>query len=402
MHRPYKKNKIKMSWNNILGQSRVKLILSNAIRNNRISSSYIFTGTEGIGKEFVAIEFAKSVNCDNKFYTDDNLINACNKCKSCITIDNFSNNKIQLIYAMPTPKSTSEDSNVKYTEEQYKQIEEQISLKVKNKYHKINITGANQIKIGAVRELKKKLAYSTSEGGRRFSIIINSEDMTTEAANAFLKTLEEPNENTTIILISSSPEKILQTIMSRCQEIKFEPIEKDILINHLIEKYSKSDTEARLIANFSQGSLSKSYEFIDEDIQQLRVDIVDLLRSCIKRKFRIELVKEIEILTASKDKNKVELALKLLIIWIRDVVLITKTSLVDNNNMNQEKFRDLITNKDQEEIITKFASSFGKADFVLINNKIEETIRKIFQNVNLNLTLIDLFLEIRKLLLKSR
>lgn len=391
-----------MSWNNILGQSRVKLILSNAIRNNRVSSSYIFTGTEGIGKEFVAVEFAKSVNCENKIYTDDNLISACNKCKSCITIDNFSNNNIQLIYAMPTPKSTSEDSNVKYTEEQYKQIEEQLSLKVQNKYHKINITGANQIKIGAIRELKKKLAYATSEGGRRFSIIINSEDMTTEAANAFLKTLEEPNENTTIILISSSPEKILQTIMSRCQEIKFEPIEKDILISHLIEKYSKSETEARLIANFSQGSLSKSYEFIDEDIQQLRVDIVDLLRSCIKRKFRIELAKEIEILTASKDKNKVELALKLLIIWIRDVVLITKTSLVDNNNMNQEKFRDLITNKDQEEIITKFASSFGNADFGLINNKIEETIRKIFQNVNLNLTLIDLFLEIRKILLKSR
>ena len=390
-----------MSWNNILGQNRVKLILSNAIKNGRVGSSYIFTGIEGVGKEFVAIEFAKAVNCENKNYADDNLIYACNKCKSCITIDNFSNNNIQLIYALPTPKTGSDESNVKFTEEQYKQIEEQINLKIQNKYHKINITGANQIKIAAIRDLKKKLAFATSESGRRFAIIINSEDMTTEAANAFLKTLEEPNDNTTIILISSSPEKILQTIMSRCQEIKFEPIQKDVLIKYLIENYSKNETEAALISNFSQGSLSKSFEFIDEDIQLLRVDIVDLLRSCVKRKFRIDLSKEIEVLTSSKDKFKVELALKLLIIWIRDVVLINNIKDLENSD-NLKSYYELLTNKDQEEIIGKFAESFGKADFSLIILKIEETIRKIFQNVNLNLTLLDLFLEIRKILLVSR
>lgn len=399
-----------MSWDNILGQERVKKILSNAIVNNRVSSSYLFTGIEGIGKEFIAIEFAKTFNCPNKQYktiNENEFVFACDKCKSCNDINNLSSENLLLIFPLPTTKTSSQsDDPIKnLDDEQYKELKLQLQLKSDDKYHKIQITNATQIKINAIRELKRQLSFNSTSGGRKFAIIIDSESMTTEAANAFLKTLEEPNDNITLILISSTPEKILQTILSRCQEIKFEPIERSILINHLIDKFEKSSEEAELISNFSQGSLSKAMEFIDDDIQQIRTEIVELLRTAVKKKYRIELLTQIEDFAKSKDKNTVELSLKLLIIWLRDVVIYKRVILDQNVSQNIEynnNIQNLIVNKDQIEVISKFAEHFGNSDFNNIIEKIEDSNKRIFQNVNLYLMLIDLFLDIRDNLLSNR
>lgn len=404
-----------MSWDNILGQDRVKKIISNAILNNRVSSSYLFTGMEGVGKEYTAIEFAKTFNCQNKKFlsnqnsneNENQLVYACNQCKSCNDINNLSSENLMLIFALPTTKTTAQnDDPIKnLDDEQYKELKSHLQLKVEDKYHKIQMTNATQIKINAIRELKKQLSFNSTVGGRKFAIIIDSETMTTEAANAFLKTLEEPNDNITLILVSSTPEKILQTILSRCQEIKFEPIERSILINYLIEKFDKNIEEAELISNFSQGSLSKAMEFIDDDIQQIRTEIVELLRTAVKKKYRIDLLNQIEDFVKAKDKNTIELALKLLIIWLRDVV-IYKRILLDNNNstnlVHQTNIQRLIVNKDQIDIVSKFAEHFGKSDFNNIIQKIEDSNKRIFQNVNLYLMLIDLFLDIRDNLLINR
>jgi len=378
-----------MSWDNILGQERIKLILSNAIKNNRISSSYLFTGIEGIGKDYIAIEFAKIVNCENKFNKND-IIYSCDKCKSCVTFDNLSNENLILIYSLPTVKSSSksDDPIQNLDEKQLLELKSQLNLKIENKYHKITLLGANNIKVNSVRDLKKKLSFASANAGRKFIIILNAEEMTSEASNAFLKTLEEPNDNITIILVTSTPEVILQTIKSRCQEIIFAPIENSLIISNLIDKFNKSSEEANLIANFAQGSLSKCLDFIDEDIQNLRTEIVTLLRTTVKRKYKIELMSQIESLTAAKDKNKLEIALKLLIIWLRDVEVYIKTE--DQN---------LIINKDQIEIIAKFSKVFNNSNFNILLLEIEKTITMIFQNVSLNIALTSLFLKIRENLL---
>lgn len=378
-----------MSWDNILGQERIKLILSNAIKNNRISSSYLFTGIEGIGKDHIAIEFAKIVNCENNF-TKNDIIYSCDKCKSCITFDNLSNDNLILIYSLPTVKSNSksDDPIQNLDEKQLFELKSQLNLKIENKYHKINLTGANNIKVNSIRDLKKKLSFASSNAGRKFIIILNAEEMTSEASNAFLKTLEEPNDNITIILVTSTPEVILQTIKSRCQEIIFAPIENSSIVDHLINKYNKSREEANLISNFAQGSISKCSDFIDEDIQNLRSEIVELLRTTVKRKYKIELMGQIESMTAAKDKHKVEIALKLLIIWLRDVEIFIRT-----------EEQNLIINQDQIEIISKFSKVFQNANYNALIIEIEKTITMIFQNVSLNIALTSLFIRIRENLL---
>lgn len=385
-----------MSWDKILGQRRIKKVLSNAIVNNRISSSYLFIGPEGVGKEFVAIELVKVVNCAFRKQeiseNGDTLVFACETCKSCQNINKLSSENLLFVFPLPTTKNnTQNDDPVKdLDEQQYTELKEELKQKVENKYHKISLTNATQIKINSVRDIKRKLAYNSSQGERRFVVIQDADSMTSEAANAFLKTLEEPSEQVTIILISSNPARILQTILSRCQQIQFEPIESKELIGYLVSHYQKSESEAALIAKFSEGSLHKALSFIDEDVQDLRGEVVELLRTCVKKKYRVSIVQKIEEMVKTHDKNKIDFALKLLIMWLRDVIVVV------NSKKNQDdRILSLITNQDEFDVLSKFASLFSDVDFAKIIDIIEKTSYKIYQNVNLNLMLLNLMLNIR-------
>ena len=215
-----------MAWNAIIGQEKVKNLLQKAIIDNRIANSYCFWGLDGIGKDALAIEFAKSANCINPIIYG-NTIQACDSCSSCKEITNLQSQSLEIIFSLPagkTPDGHSDDPIAKLSDEQIDLIQEQIALKAENPYHKISIPNANQIKISSIRGLKKKLTLTSGSRGRRFVIISNADEMNSESANSFLKTLEEPHDNITIILTTSRPDTILPTILSRCQQVRCQPL----------------------------------------------------------------------------------------------------------------------------------------------------------------------------------
>lgn len=380
-----------MSWKNILSHERVKKILQRAILEDKVPSAYLFWGLEGIGKDSLALEFAKTVNCLNPIVSEGE-ISACDECRSCKQADAFSHTNIQIIYSLPAGKgsdTTSESPLAKLTDEQIGEITDQLKLKSENIYHKISIPNANQIKIASIREVKKNLSMTSNSGGRRVVIVLNAEEMTTEAANAFLKTLEEPHEKITIILTSSKKEMLMQTILSRCQQIHCEPVPEDLIAQYLVENYGKTLAEARIIANFSQGSVTAAVEFLDDDVQDMRSDIIDTLRSALKKNYRIELSQYIDKLIASKNKNKIETSLRMLQIWMRDYLILVKTGSSDS-----------MINQDQKDRIIKFSELFPNADVPAVLNEIEQSVYKLRRNVNLQLLLTSLFIKIRRFLLK--
>ncbi len=380
-----------MSWENILSHERAKKILQRAILEDKIASAYLLWGLEGIGKDSLALEFAKTVNCLNPIIRKDEII-ACDNCRSCKQAKALTHPNIQLIYSLPSGKgsdTTSESPLAKLSDEQISEITEQLKLKSENVYHKISVPNATQIKIASIREVKKNLLLTSNTSGRRVVIVLNAEEMTTEAANAFLKTLEEPHENITIILTSSKKEMLMQTILSRCQQIHCEPVPELVVAQYLVDNYDKSPAEAKIIANFSQGSVVTAIEFLNENIQDMRTDIVETLRSALKKNYRIELSQQLEKLASSKDKNKIETSLKMLQIWMRDYLIFVKTGSID-----------AMINQDQKERIIKFSELFPEADIPSVLSEIEHSIYRLRRNANLQLLLMSLFLKIRKFLLK--
>ena len=133
-------------FNNILGNDNIKELLTNAVKNNKASHSYMFVGTEGIGKRLIAKEFAKMILC-----TDENKY--CGKCKSCMEFDSDNNPDFRII-----------------------------------------APDGNSLKIEQIREFQNKVAEKPIISNRKVYIINDSDKMTTEAQNCLLKTLEEPPE----------------------------------------------------------------------------------------------------------------------------------------------------------------------------------------------------------------
>lgn len=379
-----------MAWKNIIGQQRVKKILQKTFIENRISQSYCFWGEEGIGKEAVAIEFAKLLNC-KKPVISSSFAEACDNCNSCQKADIMQNPNIEFIFSLPTGKSIENLSNPegKEDEELIETIRNELNQKAVDLYHKITLPNASQIRINSIRELKRKLSLSQIQAGRRVVIVFNADEMTTEASNAFLKSLEEPNPDITFILITSKKQAMLSTILSRCQMLKFDPIPDNVMIQTLCSKYSQNIEEARLITQFARGSISQALDFIDSAMKAMRENVVRILRLALKKKnFRNELYDFIEPFIKVNDKHTLEIFIFLIILWFRDAYTTFQTKSTKN-----------VINLDQIETINRFARNFGAKNIIECIQVAEEHFSLIRKNVQPQLILMSLLLKIRGILL---
>lgn len=227
-------------FENILGNEKNKKILEKAINLKKMSHSYIFWGTEGIGKKIIAKEFAKQILClgDNK--------PDC-KCKSCIEFDSENNPDFQLI--------NSEN---------------------------------DKIKIEQIREMQRKIAEKPIISHHKVYIIDNADRMTPEAQNCLLKTLEEPPEYIVIILICSNENNLLSTIKSRCTRLHFDKIENSEILDYINKNEPDKNISPNII-EFAQGSIGKAlklsenlemYENIEKLIEQMKSkDLIDIMKS---------------------------------------------------------------------------------------------------------------------------
>lgn len=183
-----------MNFNELIGNEKIKQNLIKTLNNKTISHSYMFIGTKGIGKKEFAKEFAKGILCTN----EENKL--CENCKSCIEFVNSNNPD----------------------------------------YYEIGLENdENSIKIETIRQMQKRVQELPIVSSKKVYIIDDSEYLTKEAQNCLLKTLEEPPEFVTIILIVSNENKILNTIKSRCIKIYF-----NNLTDNELKKYISENLEA--------------------------------------------------------------------------------------------------------------------------------------------------------------
>lgn len=358
----------------LYGNRKIYNLLSNAYATNSIASTYLFYGPKGVGKEAVAIKFACLVNDID----EEQWLKASN---------------IIYLHKTPAVKTTkkAEDFYDSYTDSEILNFREDLQKKQQNPYYKIEIANATQIRIDTIRILRKKLSAS-NHSGHRFVIVSDADSMNTAAANSFLKTLEEPNPNTTIILIAENINSMLPTILSRSQKLKFAPLGNEDIDEYLADNYPDLNSEKRnIISSFAQGSISSAIDFIDQDIAQLVEATVDMLRAALqKSNYRSLLVERVTTISKQRDKNLAINSLKLLQRWLLDALHIKS---------GEEK---LIVNISSVDSIRKFSEYYNKADYFQAFDLIESAITKVNRNVSIDLLLIDLFLKLRRVFLGSK
>jgi len=200
-------------FDEIVGQKYNVQTLKNMLAGDRLSHSYMFSGPRGTGKTSTARILAKAVNC-----AEGMTPSPCNKCDNCKTISNGNNVDV------------------------------------------IEIDAASNRGINEIRELREKVKYLPNNLRKKIYIIDEVHMLTTEAFNALLKVLEEPPEHVIFIMATTEPNKVIPTIMSRCQRFDFHPVPIDLIRKRLKEiakeeKISITDSALGLVARYADGSL---------------------------------------------------------------------------------------------------------------------------------------------------
>jgi DNA polymerase III subunit delta' len=217
-----------VSFSEIIGQDRAICDLTRALEQRRLPHALLFAGPAGVGKGLAAIELAKSVLCAKA------KLLACGRCPSCHRVDAL----------------THADLNIVTVPE-----------------------GKSEIPVEGIRALSARLAESPLEGTRKVAIIDPADRMSPEGQNGFLKTLEEPPADTTIILVAENTDALLPTVRSRCRRITFVPLAQDAVEAFLKERGAAAPTAATL-AMLAQGSPGEAIRLMDGTFAEDRGGVV--------------------------------------------------------------------------------------------------------------------------------
>ena len=257
----------------ILGHESVKNGLLHAIKTGRLHHALLLSGPSGIGKAMLARAMIQTLWCVHS------SIETPARCQNCPQCNRVKNNAHPDLIEIQTDTAT--------------------------------------LKIDAIRELQRKLAFPPYESQRRFVIIHDIHKMQDAAANSLLKTLEEPDPFTSFILITSQPQRLLSTIISRCQVVRFASFERDVIADYLVRCEDVEPEIAQQTAILAGGSLGKALDLLQGTDQDELVVILDKILSMRSMDDAFATAG-----TLKGKKDKAEHLLLLLLTYMRDMALL--------------------------------------------------------------------------------
>jgi DNA polymerase-3 subunit gamma/tau len=245
------------SFDQMVGQEHVVQALGNALASGRLHHAYLFTGTRGIGKTTVSRILAKSLNCTGPDGQGGVTAQPCGQCQACTEID--------------------ADRYIDY----------------------IELDAASNRSIDEIRDLIERAAYKPSVGRFKVFMIDEAHQLTKDAFNALLKTLEEPPEYLKFVLATTDPEKMLPTVLSRCLQFNLRPMAPEVVHAHLqavleAEQVPVDAGSLRLLSRAARGSMRDALSLTDQAIAygagQLREEGVRAMLGSVDRRHAGRLV----------------------------------------------------------------------------------------------------------------
>ncbi|MFC1798218.1 DNA polymerase III subunit delta' [Thermodesulfobacteriota bacterium] len=271
----------------IVGQKQPIRILHAHLRNGTVPHALLFKGIDGIGKKSTAMTFAMACNCDERSDLssppkNQGTINPCGHCRSCRKM--MSGNHPDIIHIAPS---------------------------------------GSYIKIGQIRSLIHTLSLKPYEANCRTVLISEAHSMNPEASNALLKVLEEPPSQTVLILTARQSSDLLPTVVSRCQQIKFNPLSPEDLTELLVKKNGVDRQTSEVIAIMANGSYTKAATMIGSDWIDRRKWLLHASGLDKPREGSVWPVHRhlAFVETLMQNKNTVVESLEIMKSWLRDLVI---------------------------------------------------------------------------------
>jgi len=340
----YRKYRPKI-FSEVAGQGSTIQTLTNAISRDLIGHGYLFSGAHGCGKTSVARLFAKAINCQSRKQGD---FEPCCKCESCLEINNGSS----------------------------------IDL--------IEIDAASNRGIDEIRELKEGIRFSPVKSKYKVFIIDEAHQLTKEAANALLKTLEEPPGHAIFILATTELHKMIPTILSRCQQFTFKKLKVPELIERLeyILKQEKIKFEKQaleLIATNAGGSVRDAEKLLDQAVSFTESGAMlkaEVLRAILGISDKASVFKFLDCLLSKEVRlafehlNELRFSGVDLKEFVKDLVGYLREALFLKIDQSLESELVLTLTKEEKERLLAFSAGFCEQELKVIIERLMEAENK--------------------------
>ena len=340
-----------MSFQEVIGHATAIKILQNSLKEKRAGLSYLFYGPDGLGKAFVARQFAKGLNCQSQG------VDCCDSCVPCLKADKLE--YPDLYWLGPSFKGSPAGLGPE--------------------------EGSQSIKIEQIRFLQGAINLKPFEGRVKVFVINNCQGLTEEAANCLLKVIEEPPFDSVVILITSSLRSVLPTIASRCQKIKFSNLARAEVRAALERVHNLDSQQSRYLSFYLDARIGDALSLSRSDFFAQRALILDKFLHSQTQSSGKDLPphpassqKDCINLAGCgglfKDKAKTTQALSILISWFRDLLFV-KLDLGSEYLINQDRLSE----------IAQEAPLYSYAQLLAVLNCLAKSFEHLKQNVNVRL-----------------
>jgi DNA polymerase-3 subunit delta' len=336
-----------MPFADIIGHDRAKALLQAAVARDRLAHAYLFHGADRIGKRLLATRLAQALFCDGG--PGSTAADGCGVCRSCRQID--AQTHPDFICIRPDPEQANP-----------------------------------QIKIEQIREIEHQLIYRPLIGDRKICIIDEADRMTIGAANALLKTLEEPPDHSVFLLISSRHSALPATIRSRCQVLRLTPPARTQIEAAVVLRRNLPPADARFLAILSEGQLGRALE---SDVGEERLRHSEYATSLTPTALGSigTLLATAETLAKTDRAGE---ALSWLQRWLRDTLIVAVSGASDD-----------ILNVDHERSPTSSAATMNVDVLIELLQDIDQLDRQGHRHLNLHMALENILLRLRTLCVPS-
>jgi DNA polymerase-3 subunit delta' len=255
-----------MNFSNIPGQKEIIGKLLRSVKEERVSHAQLFAGPEGCGSLALALAYARYISCENRTEHD-----SCGKCKSCVKYEKMIHPDLHFVFPVIKNKKFPDPVSDNFLEQWRELVLKSPYFTLNNWLDSIEVGNAQgMIFSSEAAEIIKKLSLKTFESDFKVMIIWLPEKMHQSTSNKLLKMIEEPPEKTLFLLVSEDPDKVIPTILSRCQLVKIPFISADAIENFLIQKYNIAADKAADISRVSNGNLVRASGLCENEDYSLK------------------------------------------------------------------------------------------------------------------------------------